>query len=71
MQKRAVSFNLTEQIKGDKLKSLPHTNFDFIEKWVLQDFLGMTGHDFNKEYLFIINFDNQTIDFHSNRMIKT
>ena len=64
-QKRAVSVNLTEQIKLGKLKSLPHTNFDFIEKWVLQDFLGMTGHAFNKDYLFIINFDNQTIDFHS------
>jgi len=25
----------------------------------------MIGHAFNKEYLFIINFDNQTIDFHS------
>ena len=64
-QNTAVSVNLMEQIKFDKLKSLPHTNFDFIEKSVLKDFLGMAGHGFNKDYLFIINYDNQTIDFHS------
>jgi predicted aspartyl protease len=64
-QNKAVSVNLMEQIKFDKLKSLPHTNFNFIQKAVLNDFLGMAGHGFNKDYLFIINYDNQTIDFHS------
>ncbi|MGZ8946142.1 MAG: hypothetical protein ACXW1W_12030 [Methylococcaceae bacterium] len=64
-QNRGVSVNLTEQIKFDKLKSLPHTNFDFIENAVVKNFLGTTGHAFNKDYLFIINYDNQTIDFHS------
>lgn len=64
-QNKGVYLGLIEQIKLDKLKSIPHTNFDFIEKAVLKDFLGMTGHTFNKHYLFIINYDNQTIDFHS------
>lgn len=64
-QNNGVSINLTEQIKFNDLKSLPHTNFDFIEQSVLKDFLGMTGYVFNKDYLFIINYDNQTIAFHS------
>ncbi len=64
-QNQPVSVNLTEQIKFAKLKSLPHSNFNFIENAVVKSFLGITGHAFNKDYLFIINYDDQTIEFHS------
>ncbi len=64
-QNRAVSIKLADQIQLDGLKSLPHSNFDFIQDNVEDKFLGMVGHDFNKNYLFIINYDKQTIDFHA------
>ncbi len=64
-QNKAVSMKLADQIQFDNLKLLPHSNFDFIENNVVEKFLGTAGHEFNKNYLFIINYDKQTIDFHS------
>ena len=64
-QNRAVSIKLADQIQLDGLKSIPHSNFDFIQNNVVDKFLGMAGHGFNKNYLFIINYDEQTIDFHA------
>ena len=64
-QNRAVSIKLADQIQLDGLKSMPHSNFDFIQNNVMDKFLGMAGHGFNKNYLFIINYDEQTIDSHA------
>jgi hypothetical protein len=64
-QNRAISIKLADQIQFIGLKSIPHSNFDFIQNNVVDKFLGMAGHGFNKNYLFIINYDEQTIDFHA------
>jgi len=49
-QNRAVSIKLADQIQFDGLKSVPHSNFDFIQNNVMDKFLGMAGHGFNKNY---------------------
>lgn len=59
------SLELADQIRFENLRSLPHTDFGFIEQGLVEHFLGMMGHGFNRNYLFVINYDTQTLDLYS------
>lgn len=55
---------LSNQIKFEQLNTIPHADFSFLEKGLVADYLGFIGHGFNKNYLFVIDYDTQNISFH-------
>ncbi|MCX7207274.1 MAG: hypothetical protein NT086_15075 [Proteobacteria bacterium] len=51
-----------------QLKNVPavlHTDWRFIEQAYTPLFLGSIGHGFNRQYLFVIDYEAQTIAFHA------
>ncbi len=64
-QTRAIAnIEIANQIRFKNVPSLPHNDFSFIEQAYTPNFLGMIGHGFNNNYLFMIDYDAQTIEFH-------
>jgi hypothetical protein len=65
-QNEAIDWiELADQIRFEQVRSLPHTDWSFVEAALVPDFLGTLGHGFNGNYLFVIDYDAQTIDFYS------
>jgi hypothetical protein len=56
------SVKILDQLQFQHVKLVPHADFGFIEEGAVQNYLGFIGHGFNKDYLFIIDYDKQTID---------
>jgi hypothetical protein len=57
-----------------QLKNVPavlHTDWRFIEQAYTPLFLGSIGHGFNRQYLFVIDYEAQTIAFHAFNQSKT
>lgn len=59
------SITLADQITFEEVRSLPHANWSFVEQELVEGFLGTAGYGFNRNYLFIINYDTQIIDFYA------
>jgi hypothetical protein len=59
------SITLADQITFKEVRSLPHTDWSFVEQSLVEEFLGTVGHGFNHNYLFGIDYDTQIIDFYS------
>ena len=58
------SIELGQPIRLEKPAGLLHANWDFLEQAYTPHFLGSIGHGFNRHYLFVIDYGQQTIDFH-------
>lgn len=58
------SVELANQLRFEKLQSLPHTNWSFVEHGLVEGFLGTIGYGFNRNYMFVINYDVQTLDLY-------
>jgi hypothetical protein len=56
---------LAEQIRFEDVRSLPHADWSFVEQILGERFLGTVGYGFSRNYLFVINYDMQTIDLYS------
>lgn len=48
----------------DAVPGLIHTDWQFLEAAYTPAFLGSIGHGFNRDYVFVIDYDAQTIAFH-------
>jgi hypothetical protein len=59
------SITLADQITFEAVRSLPHTDWSFVEQALVESFLGTVGYGFNRNYRFVINYDTQIIDFYS------
>lgn len=53
------------QVRFENLRGLLHADWGFLEKAYTPDFLGTIGHGFNRNYLFVIDYDARTIAFHA------
>lgn len=58
------SITMADQITFENVRSLPHTDWSFVEQSLVERFLGTVGYPFNRNYLFVINYDTQIIDFY-------
>lgn len=56
---------LSDSVRFENLANLPHNDFGFIEQGIVERFLGTIGHGFNRNYEFVINYHNQTMDLYS------
>lgn len=57
----AIDINIGNQVGYKKLNIVPNSDFSFIEKGIVSEFLGIIGYDFFKNYEILINYDYQTI----------
>jgi hypothetical protein len=57
----AIDINIGNQVGYNKLDIVPNSDFSFIEKGIVSEFLGFIGYDFFKNYEILINYDYQTI----------
>lgn len=56
---------VADQIRFENLRGLLHADWGFLEEAYTPDFLGTIGHGFNRNYLFVIDYDARTIVFHA------
>lgn len=59
------SIEIAGQVRFENVTALIHTDWGFIEEAYTPHFLGSIGHGFNRNYLFLIDYDAQTIAFHA------
>jgi hypothetical protein len=59
------SITLADQVTFEEVRSLPHTDWSFVEQALVEEFLGTVGYGFNRNYWFVIDYDTQIIDFYS------
>lgn len=61
-----ASIDLAGQVRFANVRDVIHTDWGFLEEgYGIPAFLGSIGHGFNQNYLFVIDYDVQTITFHS------
>ncbi|NHQ88098.1 hypothetical protein HA050_18485 [Iodobacter sp. HSC-16F04] len=65
------TIDLAGQIQLNNLTAVLHTDWSFIEQAYTPFFLGSIGHGFNRQYLFVIDYEAQTIAFHAFNQSKT
>lgn len=58
-----VSVDFDPHLKNIIEKNTIHTDFKFVEEGITSDFLGFIGYGFFKDYEFMIDYDNQIIEF--------
>lgn len=64
--KPIADIDLAGQVHFTNAGGVLHTNWKFLEEgYGIPAFLGSIGHGFNQNYLFVIDYDVQTITFHS------
>jgi hypothetical protein len=59
------SIEIAGQVRFENVTALIHTDWGFIEEAYTPHFLGSIGLGFNRNYLFLIDYDAQTIVFHA------
>lgn len=65
-QKEPVaSIEIGAQIRFENVPALLHADWGFLEQAYTSHFLGSIGHGFNRNYLFVVDYDAQTITFHA------
>lgn len=60
-----ANIEIADQIRFKNVSDLPHSDWTFLEQAYTPNFLGMIGHGFNSNYLFVMDYDAQTITFHA------
>lgn len=61
-----LKVEIANQIRFENLTAQIHTDWRFLEEaYSIPGFLGSIGHGFNQNYLFVIDYDAQTIVFHA------
>ena len=60
-----ATIEIADQIHFKNVSALPHNDWTFLEQAYTPNFLGMIGHGFNRNYLFVMDYDAQTITFHA------
>ncbi|MCX7097878.1 MAG: hypothetical protein NTV43_08250 [Methylococcales bacterium] len=63
-QSKPVTLGLGGQLQIINLAAVPHADFGFIEEGISENYLGFIGHGYNKDHLFVLNYDKQTIEFY-------
>ena len=63
-QTQPVTIDLANQFQFAN-QSIRHGDFSFTQANLGDRFLGFVGHEFNRNYLFVINYEQQIIDFYS------
>lgn len=56
---------LADTVRFENARSLPHTDWSFVEQGLVERFLGTVGYGFNRNYLFVVDYDSQIIDFYA------
>ncbi len=64
-QAPVAHIEIAGQIRFENAPAQVHTDWGFIEDAYTPHFLGSIGHGFNRNYLFVIDYEAQTIAFHS------
>lgn len=59
------SLEIAGQIRFENVADFLHTDWGFIEQAYTPNFLGSIGHGFNRNYVFVIDYDAQTLTFHA------
>ena len=60
------SLEIAGQLRFENLPGPVHTDWRFLEQaYSIPSFLGSIGHGFNQNYIFVIDYDAQTIVFHA------
>ena len=60
-----ASIEIAGQIRFENTPALLHADWSFLEQAYTPHFLGTIGHGFNRNYLFVIDYEAQTITFHA------
>lgn len=60
-----ASIEIANQLRFENVAGVTHTDWDFVAQAYTPYLLGSLGHGFNRNYLFVIDYDAQTIDFHA------
>lgn len=61
-----LTVEIADQIRFEHLPAQIHTDWGFLaEAYSIPSFLGSIGHGFNQNYVFVIDYDAQTIVFHA------
>ncbi len=63
-QRAPVAIEIGRDVRLDAVPGLIHTDWLFLEAAYTPAFLGSIGHGFNRDYVFVIDYDAQTIAFH-------
>lgn len=63
--RQGVTIEMGEQIRLENLAGVIHTDWGFLEAAYTPHFLGSIGHGFNRNYLFVLDYDAQTLGFHA------
>lgn len=63
-QRAPVAIEIGRDVRLDAVPGLIHTDWQFLEAAYTPAFLGSIGHGFNRDYVFVIDYDAQTIAFH-------
>ena len=67
-----LTVEIAGQIRFEHLPAQIHTDWGFLaEAYSIPSFLGSIGHGFNQNYLFVIDYDAQTIVFHAQNEDET
>jgi hypothetical protein len=63
-QRAPIAIEIGRDVRLDAVPGLIHTDWQFLEAAYTPAFLGSIGHGFNRDYVFVIDYDAQTIAFH-------
>lgn len=63
--RRGVAIEIGDAIRYERLAGVIHTDWGFLEAAYTPHFLGSIGHGFNRNYLFVLDYDAQTLSFHA------
>lgn len=63
-QRAPVAIEIGRDVRLDAVPGVIHTDWQFLEAAYTPAFLGSIGHGFNRDYVFVIDYDAQTITFH-------
>lgn len=61
-----LALEIADQVRFENLPTQMHTDWGFLaQAYSMPSFLGSIGHGFNQNYIFVIDYDAQTIVFHA------
>jgi len=67
-----LRIDIADQIHFENMPTQIHTDWGFLEQaYSIPSFLGSIGHGFNQNYLFVIDYDAQTIVFYAQNQKKS